>query len=63
MASEHTESDLRVFLAWCRQRGLQPMDAQRLQLELYVRWMQEVRRFQPRSGRTCRMPKLSRSYQ
>lgn len=43
----HTESDLRTFLVWCRERGIDPLKAQRAQIELYVRWMQEVRRFQP----------------
>ena len=43
----HTESDLRAFLVWCRERGVAPLQASRAQIELYVRWMQEVRRFQP----------------
>ena len=43
----HTESDLRAFLVWCRERGVEPLKAQRAQIELYVRWMQEVRHFQP----------------
>lgn len=43
----HTESDLRAFLVWCRERGVEPFAAQRAQIELYVRWMQEVRRYQP----------------
>jgi integrase/recombinase XerD len=44
---EHTESDLRCYLAWCAERGLDPLAARRPHLELYIRWMQEVRRFQP----------------
>jgi len=44
---EHTESDLRSFLAWCAERGLDPLAAQRPHLELYIRWMQEVHRFKP----------------
>ncbi len=44
---EHTESDLRCYLAWCTERGLQPLAAQRPHLELYIRWMQEIRRFKP----------------
>ena len=44
---EHTESDLRCFLAWCAERGLDPLAARRPHLELYMRWMQEVRRFKP----------------
>ena len=44
---EHTESDLRCYLAWCAQRGLDPLAAQRPHLELYIRWMQEIRRLKP----------------
>jgi integrase/recombinase XerD len=43
----HTHSDLRCFLAWCAERGLDPLAARRAHLELYIRWMQEVRRFRP----------------
>jgi hypothetical protein len=42
-----TESDLRCHLAWCAGRGLEPLAAQRPHLELYIRWMQEIRRFKP----------------
>src|SRR5213078_3776747 len=44
---DHTESDLRCFLAWCAERGLDPLAARRPHLELYLRWMQEIRRFKP----------------
>jgi integrase/recombinase XerD len=44
---EHTESDFRCYLAWCAERGLDPLAAQRPHLELYIRWMQEIRRFKP----------------
>jgi hypothetical protein len=44
---EHTESDLRCYLAWCAERGLDPLAAKRPHLELYIRWMQEIRRFMP----------------
>jgi integrase len=44
---EHTESDLRCYLSWCAERRLDPLAAQRPQLELYIRWMQEIRRFKP----------------
>ena len=44
---EHTESDLRSYLAWCAERGLDPLAAKRPHLELYIRWMQEIRRFKP----------------
>src|SRR3954471_955573 len=43
----HTESDLRGFLTWCVDRELDPFTATRPHLELYLRWLQEVRRFQP----------------
>src|SRR6202453_2201488 len=44
---EHTESDLRCYLSWCAERGLDPLVAQRAHLELYIRWMQEICRFKP----------------
>jgi len=44
---EHSESDLRCYLAWCAERGLDPLAAKRPHLELYIRWMQEIRRFKP----------------
>ena len=44
---EHTESDLRCYLAWCAEHALDPLAAQRPHLELYIRWMQEIRRFKP----------------
>ena len=44
---EHSESVLRCFLAWCAGNGLDPLAAHRPHLELYIRWMQEVRRFKP----------------
>ncbi len=44
---EHTESDLRIFFTWCQDRHLAPLTAQRNDLELYLRWLQDVRRFKP----------------
>jgi integrase/recombinase XerD len=44
---DHTESDLRCFLAWCAEHGLDPLAARRPHLELYIRWMQEIRWFKP----------------
>jgi len=41
---EHTESDLLCFLSWCAGRDL-ALAARRPHLELYVRRMQEIRRF------------------
>jgi integrase/recombinase XerD len=43
----HTESDLRVFLAWCTNQDLEPLSVARADIERYVRWLQDVRRFQP----------------
>jgi integrase/recombinase XerD len=47
ISRNRTESDLRCYLAWCAERGLDPVAAQRPHLELYIRWMQESRRFKP----------------
>jgi site-specific recombinase XerD len=44
---EHTESDLRCYLTWCAECGLDPLAARRPHLELYIRSMQEIRRFKP----------------
>jgi len=41
----HSESDLRYFFCWCADRDLDPLDASRPHLELYVRWMQEHRHY------------------
>jgi hypothetical protein len=43
----HTDSDLRVYLAWCAERHLEPLAVRRAHVEMYVRWLQEVRRFRP----------------
>jgi hypothetical protein len=47
LSREHTDSDLRAFLSWCAGRDIEPLQAQRAELELYVRWMQETRRYKP----------------
>src|SRR5258708_38513297 len=44
---DHAASDLRCSLTWCADRSLDPFLARRPHLELYIRWMQEVRRFKP----------------
>lgn len=41
----HAESDLRVYLTWCTERGLDPLAARRPHVELFVRWMQETRHY------------------
>src|SRR5665648_436406 len=33
----HAESDLRVYLTWCQERGLDALAARRPHIELYVR--------------------------
>src|SRR5262245_59256413 len=43
----HTESDLRVFLRWCTDQDLDPLAAVRADIERYLRWLQDVRRYQP----------------
>jgi integrase/recombinase XerD len=43
----HTESDLTSYLTWCESHGLDPLGASRPHVELYVRWLQEVRRYRP----------------
>jgi integrase/recombinase XerD len=43
----HTESDLRVFLRWCADQGFDPLTAVRVDIERYLRWLQDVRRYQP----------------
>jgi integrase/recombinase XerD len=43
----HTDSDLRVFLRWCTDEDLDPLGAVRVDIERYVRWLQDVRRYQP----------------
>ncbi|GIF01967.1 hypothetical protein [Paractinoplanes rishiriensis] len=43
----HTSSDLKVFLTWCVGRDLDPLNLGRAEIERYLRWLQEVRRYQP----------------
>jgi integrase/recombinase XerD len=43
----HADSDLRVFLRWCGERELDPLALRRSDVELFVRWLEEVRRFKP----------------
>jgi integrase/recombinase XerD len=44
---DHAHSDLRCFMSWCVERGLDPLAVGRVHLELYIRWIQEARRFKP----------------
>lgn len=51
----HTDSDLRSFLGWCGRQGLDPLVVQRPHVELFLRWMQEVGRYNhPPSPAGCR---------
>ncbi|GAA4263772.1 tyrosine-type recombinase/integrase [Dactylosporangium darangshiense] len=43
----HTESDLRVFLHCCTDHGIDPLAAVRVDIERYVRWLQDVRCYRP----------------
>jgi hypothetical protein len=43
----HTESDLRSYINGCNSHGLDPLAASRPHVELYFRWLQEVRRYRP----------------
>ena len=43
----HSESDLRVFLRWCAEHDLDPLAAVRVDIERYLRWLQDVRQYQP----------------
>jgi integrase/recombinase XerD len=43
----HTGSDLSVFLTWCAGQDLDPLNVGRAEIEGYVRWLQEIRRYQP----------------
>ena len=43
----HAESDLRSYLFWCQARQLNPLAAERVHIELFMRWMQKVRCYKP----------------
>jgi integrase/recombinase XerD len=43
----HTGSDLKVFLTWCSGQELDPLQLGRAEIERYVRWLQEIRCYQP----------------
>lgn len=43
----HTASDLRGFLCWCGRQQLNPLAARRPDVELFLRWMQEVGGYKP----------------
>ena len=43
----HNESDLRCWLTWCAERQVSPLLAQRVHIELFIRWLEEVRHLKP----------------
>jgi integrase/recombinase XerD len=43
----HTGSDLKVFITWCSGQDLDPLNLGRAEIERYVRWLQEIRCYQP----------------
>jgi hypothetical protein len=44
-----------MFLSWCERHSLDPLAAVRADIERYVRWLQEVRCYQPSTvSRRCR---------
>ncbi|WP_327007607.1 hypothetical protein OHA72_10245 [Dactylosporangium sp. NBC_01737] len=43
----HSGSGLRAFLRWCIDQELDPLAAVRVDIERYLRWLQDVRRYQP----------------
>jgi site-specific recombinase XerD len=47
LSRQHSASDLTVFFTWCAGQHLDPLTAGRADLERYVRWLQETRRFKP----------------
>lgn len=47
LSRKHAAPDLRAFISWCQERGLQPLMEQRPHIELYVRWMQEQAGYRP----------------
>src|SRR4051794_4103478 len=44
---KHTHSDLCAYLNWAEQHDLSVIAAHRAHIELYLRWMQEIRRLKP----------------
>jgi site-specific recombinase XerD len=43
----HIGSDLKGFLTWCSGQELDPLNLGRAEIERCVRWLQEIRRYQP----------------
>ncbi len=47
LSRAHTNSDLQVYLRWCADHQLHLLAVRRADVELFVRWLEEVRRFKP----------------
>jgi integrase/recombinase XerD len=47
LSRAHTSSDLQVFLRWCADHQLEPLAVRRADVEMFVRWLEEIRRFKP----------------
>jgi integrase/recombinase XerD len=45
LTRQHAECDLRAFLDWALDHDLHPLEVRRPHIELYLNWMQEVRRY------------------
>ena len=43
----HAESDLRCDPSGCQARQLDPLAAERVHIEVFMRWMQEISRYKP----------------
>ena len=43
----HAESDLNAFLSWCDVQEVEPLSCRRVDIELYLRWMQLNRKYKP----------------
>jgi hypothetical protein len=47
LSRAHTSSDLQVFLRCCTDHQLEPLAVRRADVEMFVRWLEEIRRFKP----------------
>jgi site-specific recombinase XerD len=51
--------DLKAFLGWCAERAIEPLQAQRPHLELYLRWMEQRNLDPPPSAGASRPSRAS----
>jgi hypothetical protein len=47
LSRAQTSSDLQVFLRWWPEHHLDPLLVRRADVERFVRWLEEIRRFKP----------------